>query len=239
MIATITVLPDADDVATFTVENFTNVYFYSQYVEVRSRRGRLVSTLSIPNDNFISIKIEKQEELKMKKYSKEWWIQWLYYAGVRALKTVAQTAVGVIGASAVISDVNWIVVASSALLAGVVSLLTSVGGLPEIQAPTEQESFTMDLEHEKRLTEIEALSKSNAHRLDEVEKRQDNLDELVGTVKMLAVREENVETDVKEIKQDVKSLTSKSGQRWDKIIDQAIIVIVGAILGYILANVGF
>lgn len=97
----------------------------------------------------------------------------------------------------------------------------------------------MDLEHEKRLTEIEARSKSNAHRLDEVEKRQDNLDELVGTVKMLAVREENVETDVKEIKQDVKSLTSKSGQRWDKIIDQAIIVIVGAILGYILANVGF
>lgn len=59
MIATITVLPDADDVATFTVENFTNVYFYSQCVEVRSRRGRLVSTLSIPNDNFISIKIEK------------------------------------------------------------------------------------------------------------------------------------------------------------------------------------
>ena len=97
----------------------------------------------------------------------------------------------------------------------------------------------MDLEHEKRLTEIEALSQSNDHRLDEVEKRQDNLDELVGTVKMLAVREENVETDVKEIKQDVKSLTSKSGQRWDKIIDQAIIVIVGAILGYILANVGF
>ena len=97
----------------------------------------------------------------------------------------------------------------------------------------------MDLEHEKRLTEIQARSKSNAHRLDEVEKRQDNLDELVGTVKMLAVREENVETDVKEIKQDVKSLTSKSGQRWDKIIDQAIIVIVGAILGYILANVGF
>ena len=65
------------------------------------------------------------------------------------------------------------------------------------------------------------------------------MDELVGTVKMLAVREENVETDVKEIKQDVKSLTSKSGQRWDKIVDQAIIVIVGAILGYILANVGF
>ena len=59
MLATITVLPDADDVATYTVENFTNVYFYSQYVEVRSRKGCFVSTLSIPNDNFISIKIEK------------------------------------------------------------------------------------------------------------------------------------------------------------------------------------
>ena len=96
----------------------------------------------------------------------------------------------------------------------------------------------MDFEHEKRLTEIEALSKSNAHRLDEVEKRQDNLDELVGTVKMLAVREENVETDVKEIKQDVKSLTSKSGQRWDKIIDQAIMTVVAAVIAFLLAKFG-
>ena len=67
----------------------------------------------------------------------------------------------------------------------------------------------MDFEHEKRLTEIEERSKSNSHRIDSLEKRQDNLDELVGTVKVLAVREENVETDVKEIKSDVKSLTGK------------------------------
>ena len=64
----------------------------------------------------------------------------------------------------------------------------------------------MDLEHEKRLTEVEARSKSNAHRLDEVEKKQDDLSELVGTVKVLATREEQVETDVKEIKNDVKTL---------------------------------
>ena len=56
---------------------------------------------------------------------------WIKCAGVRAIKTVAQTAVGVIGASALISEVNWATVISAAALAGVVSLLTSVAGLPE------------------------------------------------------------------------------------------------------------
>lgn len=59
------------------------------------------------------------------------WKKWLKAAGVRAIKTVAQTAVGVIGASALISEVNWLTVVSAAALAGVVSLLTSVAGLPE------------------------------------------------------------------------------------------------------------
>lgn len=96
----------------------------------------------------------------------------------------------------------------------------------------------MDLEHEKRLTEVEERSKSNAHRLNEVERRQDNLDDLVSTVKVLANREENVETDVKEIKQDVKTLTSKPAQRWDSMIDKIIMVIVSAIVGFILARIG-
>ena len=59
------------------------------------------------------------------------WQIWIKCAGVRAIKTVAQTAVGVIGASALISEVNWATVISAAALAGVVSLLTSVAGLPE------------------------------------------------------------------------------------------------------------
>ena len=59
------------------------------------------------------------------------WKNWIKCAGVRAIKTVAQTAVGVIGASGIISEVNWATVISAAALAGVVSLLTSVAGLPE------------------------------------------------------------------------------------------------------------
>lgn len=59
--------------------------------------------------------------------------KWWKAAGVRAVKTVAQTAVGIIGASVVLSDVNWVTVASASVLAGVLSLLTSVAGLPEIK----------------------------------------------------------------------------------------------------------
>lgn len=59
------------------------------------------------------------------------WKTWAKAAGIRAVKTVAQTAVGVIGASAVMGDVNWITVASASALAGVLSVLTSVAGLPE------------------------------------------------------------------------------------------------------------
>ena len=57
--------------------------------------------------------------------------KWWKAAGIRAVRTVAQTAIGIIGASVVLSDVNWVTVASASVLAGVLSLLTSVAGLPE------------------------------------------------------------------------------------------------------------
>lgn len=67
--------------------------------------------------------------------NKEYWINWTKAAGVRAVKTVAQSAIAAIGASAMISEVDWAVVASTAVLAGVVSILTSIAGLPEVSVP--------------------------------------------------------------------------------------------------------
>lgn len=65
----------------------------------------------------------------MKKYNFK---EWIKAAGIRAIKTVAQTAIATIGTSAIIGEVNWLIVASASALAGILSLLTSVTGLPEL-----------------------------------------------------------------------------------------------------------
>ena len=64
-------------------------------------------------------------------------MNWLKAAGIRALKTVAQTAVATIGTTAVMSEVDWLMVGSASLLAGILSLLTSVAGLPELKGDSD------------------------------------------------------------------------------------------------------
>ncbi len=66
--------------------------------------------------------------------NKQNFTQWLKAAGIRAIKTIAQTAIASIGVSATVSEIDWVVVASTAAVAGILSLLTSVAGLPEVEA---------------------------------------------------------------------------------------------------------
>lgn len=94
----------------------------------------------------------------------------------------------------------------------------------------------LDMEH--RLTEVEARSKSNAHRLDDVEKRQDNLDKLTTSVSLLAEREERMESDVKEIKSDVKTLAEKPAKRWEAVVEKALLAVVAAVVAYFLGRIG-
>ena len=69
--------------------------------------------------------------------------KWFKAAGVRAIKTIAQTAIATIGTSAVMSEVNWVMVLSASLLAGILSMLTSIAGLPELE---EDEDYDEDLD---------------------------------------------------------------------------------------------
>lgn len=96
----------------------------------------------------------------------------------------------------------------------------------------------MEINTEHRLTEVEERSKSNTHRLDEVEKRQDNLDKLATSVSLLAEREERVETDVKEIKADVKTLAEKPGKRYDALVEKVAWAVIAAVIAFVLGRIG-
>ena len=82
-------------------------------------------------------------------------------------------------------------------------------------------------------------SKSNTHRIDRLEERQDNLDKLVSSVSVMAEKQERMEGDIGEIKTDVKSLAEKPAKRWESVVDKVLMVLVGAIVAYALAKIGF
>lgn len=94
------------------------------------------------------------------------------------------------------------------------------------------------LDHEHRLTEVEAMAKSNKRRIDSMEKRQDDLEKLTTSVSTLAANQKHMESDVKEIKADVKSMAAKPGKRWESIVDKVIWAVLAAVIAFILGRVG-
>lgn len=96
----------------------------------------------------------------------------------------------------------------------------------------------MEVEIATKLTEVDQRAKSNTHRLEKVEERQDNLDALVTSVATLATEQEHIKEDVTEIKCDVKTLTSKSGKRWDELVDKLIWAAAAAAITFFLARMG-
>ena len=88
------------------------------------------------------------------------------------------------------------------------------------------------------MASVESRCKSNTHRLDELEQRQNAMDERISTVKVLACRQETVEADVKEIKTDVKNLSARPQRRMEAVADKLIYGLLAAILSYLLAQTG-
>ena len=95
-----------------------------------------------------------------------------------------------------------------------------------------------ELEMERRLSHVEDRSKSNTHRLDEVERRQEDMTELVQSVATIAQKQTDMDADVREIKTDVKALAAKPGKRWEGIVDKTLLAVVAALVGYILFKLG-
>lgn len=93
-------------------------------------------------------------------------------------------------------------------------------------------------EYEGRLTRVEERSKSNSHRLDSVEKRQEEIGELVTSMATMAQRQATMERDVGEIKVKIDAIAAKPGKRWDAIVDKVLLGIVAALVAYALAQLG-
>lgn len=96
----------------------------------------------------------------------------------------------------------------------------------------------MDLEHERRLATCEARTKDNSRRLDEVENRQDKLDDLVQGIREWAARAERTEKDVAEVKKEIKCMNERPRKWQDVAITSVISALVGGVIGYVLFLMG-
>lgn len=91
---------------------------------------------------------------------------------------------------------------------------------------------------EHRMTAVEDRCKSNTHRIDDMEKRQDEMDRLVTSVATLANEQKHIKTDVEEIKTDVKTLAELPGKRWNALVDKIIWAVAAAAITFLLGRIG-
>lgn len=91
-------------------------------------------------------------------------------------------------------------------------------------------------EMSEKLVEVDQRSKSNKYRMDKMEERQGNLEQLTNAFSVMQKEQEYIKEDVGEIKADVKILAEKPGKRWEIIINRAITVVVGAVVGYLMSG---
>jgi len=96
----------------------------------------------------------------------------------------------------------------------------------------------MDAELATKITEIEQRGKSNTHQIEEIKKKQDNLDSLVTSVASMATEQENIKADVTEIKSDVKSLKDIPAKHWEDFVAKLLWALVAAALGFTMAKLG-
>jgi t-SNARE complex subunit (syntaxin) len=96
----------------------------------------------------------------------------------------------------------------------------------------------MDLEHERRLTEVEERSKSNSHRLDKLEESTEAINRLATSMEVMAERQEQVVETVGKLDCKVTALEEKPAKRWDGLIDKIVWAIAAALIGFVLAQVG-
>lgn len=88
----------------------------------------------------------------------------------------------------------------------------------------------------EKLVQVDARSKSNKHRLDTMEKRQGNLEQLTNAFSVMQKEQEYIKKDVGEIKADVKTLAEKPAKRWESVVERAITAVVGVMVGYLLSG---
>lgn len=96
----------------------------------------------------------------------------------------------------------------------------------------------MDLEHERRLTEVEERSKSNSHRLDKLEESTEAINRLATSMEVMAERQEQVVETVGKLDTKVTALEEKPAKRWDGLVDKIVWAIAAALIGFVLAQLG-